>query len=92
MKSKIIKTILVIFLLIGIGLTYNVSRYATEQEFAQIAAQQFEDYSAYYELKTKKSAYTIYNVIYAIATIGSLSLFYVIWKPKKVKEVEQEEI
>ena len=89
MKAKIFKTIGVIILIITIGLVYNLLVYGTVQEFAQTAAQQVNDDSAYYILKTQSSLTTLYKVIYGVVNIGLLSLFYFIWKPKKVEEIEE---
>lgn len=83
MRSKIIKSILVVFLLISIGMVHNVVKYTNQQEYAQIAAQQVNDDNAYTELKTQPAVSTAIEFIFAVVTIGSLSLFYFIWKPKK---------
>jgi hypothetical protein len=87
MKAKIFKTIGVIILIITIGLVYNLLVYGTGQEYAQTAAQQFSDDSSYFALRTQTSVITLYKAIYGVINIGLLSLFYFIWKPKKVEEI-----
>jgi hypothetical protein len=88
MKSKIFKTIGVIILIITIWLVYNLLVYGTGQEYAQTAAQQFSDDSSYFVLRTQTTILTLCKVLYVALNLGSLSLFYFIWKPKKVEEVK----
>lgn len=90
MKSNILKTIGVIIVLIVIGLLFKQTNYGTSQVMASVAAQQVNDDSAYFALNSNNTLTTIYNVIYTFVTIGALSLFYFIWKPKKVTESEPE--
>ena len=89
MKANILKTIGVVILIIAIGLLYNLLVYGTGQEYAQTAANQFSDDSSYFILRSQTSILTLYKVIYGVVNIGLLSLFYFIWKPKKVEEVKE---
>ena len=91
MQAKIFKIIGVVILIIIIGLLYNLLVYGAGQEYAQTAAQQFNDDSAYVILRTQSSVLTLCKVGYAVLNLASLSLFYFIWKPKKVEHKEVEE-
>lgn len=86
MKKKIIKSILTFLFLIVIGLSYNVVSYASNQEYAKVATQQLNDDNSYYTLKTQKSTSTLIDVVFCLATLGTLSIFYLIWKPNKLKD------
>ena len=90
MRNKIIKSLLVVVLLITIGLSYNLIVYKTTQDYSAVAANQFTDDNSYYTLKTQKSTNIFIDFIYGVSIIGSFSLFYFIWKPKK--EVELDDV
>jgi len=88
MKSKILKSLLVFILLICLGASYKLVINKNTQDYSKIAAQQFTDDNAIYELKTQNSAVDIINVIYFFSVIAASSLFYFIWKPKKLVKLD----
>ena len=88
MRNKIIKSLLVVLLLISIGLSYKLVVYKTTQDYSAVAANQLTDDNSYYTLKTQKTAFNFIDVIDGVSILGSLSLFYLIWKPKKEVELD----
>jgi len=90
MKAKIFKSIGVLILIIAIGLVYNLIVYGLGQEYAQTAAQQFSNDSSYFIMHTQTSLLTFCKVLYVLLNLASLSLFYFIWKPKKIEDKTEE--
>lgn len=90
MKSKLIKSLLVVILLIALGTSHTVISRQVSQDYSTLAPQQFTDDNTYSVLKTQKSSNDLIDILYCVAALGSLSLFYFIWKPKKEVELETE--
>lgn len=80
MKNKILKSIGVVLLMILVVFMYRMLAYGVTQEYTNVAAQQVSNDSAYYMLNAKHSIVSLYNIIFAIAEVGVLSLFYFIWR------------
>ena len=83
MKNKILKSIGVVLLLVAMVFLYRILAYGVTQEYTNVAAQQVTNDSAYYMLNAKHSIVSLYNIIFAVAGAGVLSLFYFIWRIKK---------
>jgi hypothetical protein len=86
MKKNIILTLVIVVALIAINMFFSFGHYAITQNYTQVAADQVNDDSAYYALKTKPF---ILQYLWLIKTgIGILGLYfiYLVWKPKKVSE------
>jgi len=91
MKIKLFKSFLVVLLFVFIGMIYNVSFYVAKQDFAKVATEQVNNDNSYYTLKTQKSVNNVVSIIFCCAALGSLSLFYFIWKPSKEEDEQEEE-
>lgn len=72
---------MIIGLFIGVNIILNISTYAVEQNYAQVAAQQLNSDVAYYTLKTQSgiSSY-VWLIKIGVIIVGSFFI-YKIWFP-----------
>lgn len=82
MKRKIILTGVIVMIYIGVNMLLNIGSYSASQNYAQIAAQQVNDDSAYYALKTQSTVTDyMWLVKIGLILIGTFCM-YLVWKPK----------
>lgn len=80
MKNKILKSILLIFVVLIFKLILDYITYIVSQEYVAVAADQLNDSSAYVKIKTQQTVSYIINCIYVLTLFVSIYITYKIWK------------
>lgn len=84
MKSKIIKTLVVLFLVIVVNSILELTTYSNSQVYSNLAPSQVNSDTTYYLMKTDISAYIIYVKFIVGMVIGYI--LYLIWNTKRKVE------
>jgi hypothetical protein len=86
MNSKLLKTVFCLVALTIVGGGWKIARYYLDMYYAQVAAKQVVDDSAYTLLKSRQMATSITNILAWVLILIILYFLYRVWQPKK-KEI-----
>lgn len=82
MKSKIIKTVLLVIVLAVLFTAYDMVKYNIETVYAVNAADQLESDSAYYALEAKGKILLVVNFLMTVFVAGLGAAIYKVWNKK----------
>ncbi len=80
MKNKILKSVLVLFILIILKFIYTYITYLISQEYVGVAANQLTDPTSYAKIKTQETVTYIVNCVYIFIMFVTCYRIYKIWK------------